>query len=108
MDDIKRILIPFLMGAAAVLGSMGVLGFMKAESAPTKMESQLRKVWDKQCALFRLGESYPVAKVESRSLCDSIARAYNYARTADRPEQEQEFGLCWHAYHFECEGWDEP
>ena len=63
----------------------------------------LVKVFDRDC-LLKAGETFIMAKVEKRALCESIARAYNFARTADRPEQLSEFGSCWSDYHFTCEG----
>lgn len=62
----------------------------------------LMKIWDADCAPMKAGQQYEMAQVDSMSLCASIARAYNFARTADRPERAEEFGVCWDKYSFHC------
>jgi hypothetical protein len=77
--------------------AMGVLSGCRPDRAV------LVKTWHRECFIMPAGLSSEIAKVETLGLCESIARAYNFARTADRPERLEEFGMCWDAYSYHCE-----
>jgi hypothetical protein len=65
---------------------------------------KLMKYFESDCgSVNKTGMRYEIARVESESLCASIARAYNVARTTERPERSSEFGSCWASYSFHCE-----
>lgn len=61
----------------------------------------LIKVFQRDC-FIEGGSTFLVAEVESMPLCNSIQRAYNFARIAERPERFEEFGMCWDRYAFFC------
>lgn len=63
---------------------------------------KLVKVYTKDI-VFKRGEKFTYAKVESMKLCLSIAEAYNYARTRSAIDPSAgSFGL-WDSYIFQCE-----
>jgi hypothetical protein len=91
------------VGIAALLflAYGGVLTWVEygSKSYPVK----LIKYYETDCGLVNnAGTQYEMARVESEAVCASIARAYNFARTAERPERSDEFGSCWASYNFHC------
>ncbi len=88
----------FLMAAG-----FAVKNWFGSEEGASKSETALlMKFYDADCAPVKAGQQYEMARVDGMALCTSIARAYNFARTADRPEQIDEFGVCWDKYSFHC------